>query len=230
MRSHIVCCLGIVAVGSLALAPVAWAQSDIVPRTPSGRPDLSGTYDISTLTPMERPIALGEKMFLSDEEAAEIAAREHALMTRRNAATDPNRDAPPAGGDGSTGAAGNVGGYNSFWIDRGTGAFQVDGRWRTSILIDPSNGRYPALTEQRATAVRAARRGVIQRAHNSERITMVRRTGWIWGSRHPGPTTTWSSGRMASGAWSGSVRRAVLRCCRSCITTISGSCKPKMWS
>ena len=31
MRSHIVCCLGIVAVGSLALAPVAWAQSDIVP-------------------------------------------------------------------------------------------------------------------------------------------------------------------------------------------------------
>ena len=166
MRSHIVCRLGIAAVGSLALAPVAWAQSDIVPRTPSGRPDLSGTYDISTLTPMERLIALGEKMFLSDEEAAEIAAREHALMTRRNAATDPNRDAPPAGGDGSTGAAGNVGGYNSFWIDRGTGAFQVDGQWRTSILIDPSNGRYPALTEQRATAVRAARRGVIQRAQN----------------------------------------------------------------
>ena len=165
MRSHIVSGLGIVAVGSLALAPVVWAQTDIVSRTPSGRPDLSGTYDISTLTPMERPIALGEKMFLSDEEAAEIAAREQALIARGNAATDPNRDAPPAGGDGSTGPFGNVGGYNSFWIDRGTGAFQIDGQWRTSVLIDPPNGRYPPLTEAGA-ARRAAQRAARERPVN----------------------------------------------------------------
>ena len=58
-------------------------------------------------------------------------------------ASAPDRGAPPQGGDGSPGAAGNVGGYNTFWIDPGSGAFQIDGQWRTSILIDPPNGRYP---------------------------------------------------------------------------------------
>ena len=56
------------------MAPVAAAQKGDIPRTPSGRPDLSGTYDVSTLTPMQRASDLGEKMFLTDEEAAEIAA------------------------------------------------------------------------------------------------------------------------------------------------------------
>ena len=40
------------AVVCLAVAPVAAAQNGDIPRTPSGRPDLSGTYDVSTLTPM----------------------------------------------------------------------------------------------------------------------------------------------------------------------------------
>ena len=159
------CGLVIVAVGSVALAPLAWAQGDNVPRTPSGRPDLSGTYDISTLTPRERPAELGEKMFLTDEEAAEIAAGEQDLRARTNSASDPNRDAPPAGGDGSLGAAGNVGGYNRFWLDRGTGAFQIDGQWRTSILIDPPDGRYPSLTEA-AAARREARLGARERPQN----------------------------------------------------------------
>ena len=55
--------------------------------------------------------------------------------------------APPQGGDGSPGASGNVGGYNAFWIDPGESAFQIDGQWRTSILVDPPNGRYPPRVE-----------------------------------------------------------------------------------
>ena len=55
--------------------------------------------------------------------------------------------APPVGGDGSGGAAGNVGGYNTFWVDRGTGVFQIDGEWRTSIITDPPDGRRPSLTD-----------------------------------------------------------------------------------
>jgi hypothetical protein len=156
MRSRIALCLGVLGVVGLAVAPVALAQGDI-PRTPSGRPDLSGTYDVSTLTPMQRPSGLADKQFLTDEEAAEIAAQELQRNIDRQQDSDPNRGAPPQGGDGSTGAAGNVGGYNTFWIDRGTGAFQIDGEWRTSILIDPPNGRYPPQSEARRAAQAAAR-------------------------------------------------------------------------
>ena len=146
--------VGLLAFVSLVLAPIAMAQSGNIPRTASGHPDLSGTYDVSTLTPMQRPTEFGDKMFLTNDEAQRIAAEERARDEERQRASDPNRTAPPQGGDGSTGASGNVGGYNTFWIDNGTNAFQIDGQWRTSILIDPPNGRYPAVTDE----VRAARR------------------------------------------------------------------------
>ena len=160
-----------VVLGALALvgsaSPLAAAQGGDIPRTPGGRPDLSGTYDVSTLTPMQRPTELGEKMSLTDEEAAAVAAAEARRMAERNAPSDPDRGAPPQGGDGSQGAAGNVGGYNSFWIDRGTGAYRIDGEWRTSILIDPPDGRFPPLTEARQAALRAAAEaGPPRRAQN----------------------------------------------------------------
>ena len=135
MHSRVAVCLGGLAVVCLAGAPMAMAQHGDIPRTPSGRPDLSGTYDISTLTPMERPEELGEKMALSAEEAAEIAENQRQRRARRNAPSDPNRGAPPEGG--------SVGGYNNVYIDNGDAAFQIDGQWRTSILIDPPDGRYP---------------------------------------------------------------------------------------
>ena len=166
MGTRIAVGLGVLALVGLTSLPAA-AQSGDIPRTPSGRPDLSGTYDVSTLTPMQRPVELGETMSLTDEEAAAIAAAEAQRMTERNAPSDPNRGAPPEGGDGSRGAAGNVGGYNSFWIDRGAGAYQIDGEWRTSILVDPPNGRFPPMTEERQAALRAAlEAGPPRRAQN----------------------------------------------------------------
>ncbi len=165
MRSRIA--IGVGGLAVLCLAPIVAAQTDDISRTPSGRPDLSGTYDARTLTPMQRPTELGETMSLTDEEAAAFGERATAALDRRNnivpsvntERSDPNRGAPPVGGDGSTGASGNVGGYNTFWIDPGSGAFQIDGQWRTSILIDPPNGRYPPRTEERIAADAAARRG-----------------------------------------------------------------------
>ncbi len=121
-------------------------QNGDIPRTSSGRPDLSGFYDVSTLTPLQRPNSRGDQLTLTEEEAATSAERERARQAGRQEASDPNREAPPEGGDGSPGAAGNVGGYNSFWIDRGTAAFQIDGEWRTSIIYEPENGRRPSLT------------------------------------------------------------------------------------
>ncbi len=155
MRIRIATCIGGLAV--VCWAPMAAAQTGEISRMPSGRPDLSGTYDVGTLTPMQRPTELGETMSLTDEEAAVFGASATAALDRRNnivpsvntQLSDPNRGAPPVGGDGSTGASGNVGGYNTFWIDPGSGAFQIDGEWRTSILVDPPNGRYPPRVEDR---------------------------------------------------------------------------------
>jgi hypothetical protein len=75
---------------------------------------------------------------------------EKAVLDRRdrlNEPSDPDRPAPPKGGDGSTGAAGNVGGYNNFWLDPGDRVAVVDGQRRSSLIIDPPNGRIPPLTD-----------------------------------------------------------------------------------
>ena len=131
---------------AVALAPMTSAE---VPRTADGKPDLSATYDVGTLTPFERPVALGERQYITREEAAKVVAEAKALISDSDANLEPDRAAPPKGGDGNYAfGAGGVGGYNAFWIDRGEEVFEVDGKIRTSILYDPANGRYPAMTSQ----------------------------------------------------------------------------------
>ena len=111
----------------LAIAAGAAVDAQEIPRTASGRPDLSGTYDTATLTPLERPSEFGDRLTLTEEEAAAIAQGEPVALAAvfgippdRNIESAPPSEAPPVGGDGSTGAAGAVGGYNTFWMDRGT--------------------------------------------------------------------------------------------------------------
>ena len=127
-----------------------------MPRTASGKPDLSGTYDVATLTPLQRPQAFGDNLYLTREQAEDFTARDRARKAEDAQQSDPNREAPPQGGDGSAGAAGNVGGYNAFWIDNGDTVFEEDGKFRTSIITSPVNGRQPALT-QNGKKRRAAR-------------------------------------------------------------------------
>lgn len=100
--------------------------------------DLSGTYDISTLTPLQRPEALGNNLYLSKQQAAAIEARMAGAMAADSAKADPNRGAPPAGEF--------TRGYNLFWVEPGTGAIELDGRFRTSLLTHPENGRIPPMT------------------------------------------------------------------------------------
>ncbi len=118
------------------------------------RPDLSGTYDTATLTPLTRPREYGDKLFLSADEARAIEDAARRRSEIRQAASDPNRSAPQVGGappvglgdeERGTSGAGNVGGYNDFYIDRGTNAFEVDGRFRTSIITDPADGQMPPM-------------------------------------------------------------------------------------
>jgi hypothetical protein len=108
----------------------------------------------------------GDKLVLSTEAAAKIAEERAAYLAEDLEPDDPNRTAPPPGGDGSTGAAGNVGGYNAFWIDAGDGAFRVDGEFRTSIMTDPANGRFPEMVP--AAAKQAAERRRFYRQNTGE--------------------------------------------------------------
>jgi hypothetical protein len=136
-----------IALSSLFAVAAAVAEDSDIPRTPSGKPDLSGTYDIANLTPFERDAKYGEKKVMPPEEAEAIEKRMAGFRDAAARDSDPDRDAPPAGGDGSAGAAGKVGGYNFFWIDMGEQIHPIDGQYRTSVLYDPPNGRLPALSE-----------------------------------------------------------------------------------
>ncbi len=146
-----------VALVAVALAAPIVAEGGTVPRMPNGKPDLSGTYDIATLTPLERPAEFGENLYLTPEQAEEIEANERAQIALGAQKSDPNRDAPDEGGAPPVGlgeearenlGAGNVGGYNNFWIDRGETVIEVDGRFRTSIITEPANGRRPNMNPE----------------------------------------------------------------------------------
>ena len=102
-----------------------------VPQTPWGAPDLQGNWDFRTITPLQRPEDLGDQAFLTEEEAAQ---REQGAVDR--AVRLWNRDSQ------RTEAGGNVGGYNNFWMDQGT---NVIGTRRTSLIVDPPNGRLPRI-------------------------------------------------------------------------------------
>ena len=126
----------------LALPALAMAQAD-APRTAWGAPDLQGVWDFRTITPLQRPEDLGDKEFLTEEEAS---AREQAAIDRNDELL--HREAQ------RTEAGGSIGAYNNFWMDRGT---RVIGTRRTSLIIDPPNGRMPEMTEEGQARAAAGR-------------------------------------------------------------------------
>tara|TARA_B100002003_G_C14144621_1_gene550322 strand:- start:806 stop:1876 length:1071 start_codon:yes stop_codon:yes gene_type:complete len=120
--------------------PALVIAQDGFPRTPSGKPDFSGNYDISTLTPFERPTAFGDRLYLNPEEVQALRDRETNTRASGFELSDPNRSEPEQGG--------NIGSYNDFWFDRGSDGFTIDGQYRTSIMTYPANGRMPPRTPE----------------------------------------------------------------------------------
>lgn len=143
-----------VAGAGLVMPSVAQSQNAAAggaPRTAWGQPDLQGVWDFRTITPMERPEALADQEFLSAEDVADleqgIADRDARLAARPAQRTVPTNSVD-RGVDGAPGS------YNQFWMDRGT---RVIGTRRTSLVVDPPNGRIPPMTpagEQRRAAER----------------------------------------------------------------------------
>src|SRR5262245_51204340 len=117
--------------GFIVLAAMALGQTKpyAPPRLADGHPDLQGTYDLATLTPVER--AAGAKAVLTKEEATKLETAAALARERGDQAIRGDRPAPPKGGDGSTGAAGNVGGYNTGWLDPGSSYTVVRGEKRS---------------------------------------------------------------------------------------------------
>jgi hypothetical protein len=131
-----------------------------VPRTAWGTPDLSGVWDFRTLTPLERPTSQANKEFLTEEEAAKI---EQDTIERNRALDERPAERTTAGGNVDRRADGSPGFYNNFWLDGGTKPVATR---RTSLVIDPPNGRVPPLTA--AAQQRAAERRAYVRDHPAD--------------------------------------------------------------
>ena len=130
-----------------AAAQGSTSEQWTVPRTPDGHPDLQGVWTNQTITPLERPEELADQRFYTDEEAAQLEGAAVNRIETRALPSDPTREALPAKDDNSPG------GYNNFWVDRGTNIATVGGLRPTSLIFDPPDGRIPPLTpegEQRA--------------------------------------------------------------------------------
>jgi len=110
-------------------------------KTPWGHPDLQGVWECRTVTPMERPAELAGKETLTEAEAAEYEKR---IVASRNADTARDQSARrTVNGTAETQDIANA--YNDFWWDRGT---KVIGTRRTSLIVDPKDGKFPPLTEE----------------------------------------------------------------------------------
>ena len=125
-----------------AAAQTQAADDWTVSRTAWGNPDLQGVWSFATITPLERPESYADRDRLTDEE---VTALNQDALTRG--------DQPPPPGD--------PGAYNAFWFDRG------ESTGRTSLVVDPPDGRIPFTAEGRAR--REARRALLRRpAHGPE--------------------------------------------------------------
>jgi hypothetical protein len=141
--------------GPAAKAATTATNTWTAPRTPDGQPDLQGVWDYRTITPLQRPKELGTKEFFTDEEAASFEKEENRRQNRD--LIDPEKGGlqyPPGG----------VIPYNELWYDRGN---KVAGSKRTSLIVDPPDGRLPPWTPegQKQANLRAAAKRNDQLGH-----------------------------------------------------------------
>jgi len=122
-----------------------------IARTADGHPDLQGTWTNATLTPMERPASFAGKLNVTDAEAAVFEKAQQDELKAGDGKSD--SDFHRRAGSGETG------GYNALFIDRGSELARVDGVKRTSLVIDPPEGKVPPLTPEARQRLGSMRRG-----------------------------------------------------------------------
>ena len=132
----------------LTVAPPAFGQGSgglMTTSTPWGDPDLQRIWTSATLTPLERPDGQTALRELSDAEAGQLEQDFIALSASR---------------DGKASLASGYGGYNAVWLDQGK---RITESRRTSLIVNPPDGRIPWTREARWASEAALVRRVRQR-------------------------------------------------------------------
>jgi hypothetical protein len=133
------------AIAALAAAQTP-AKSWTIPRGADGHPDLQGIWTNATITPLERPELLKDKATLSEKEAVAYETRVDTQFNADRRGASPEQDRDQA--------------YNRLFLDRGDKLARVDGVARTSLIVDPPDGKVPPLTD-------AGKRRIAERLRNS---------------------------------------------------------------
>ena len=127
-----------------AQSPAAKKTAWSMPRMADGHPDLQGIWTNATITPLQRPEQFAGKATVTDAEAAKFENPNNANLYGDQRNSDPERDRDHA--------------YNALFFDRGTELARVDGVKRTSLIIDPADGKLPAITAEARKRLAARRR------------------------------------------------------------------------
>jgi len=140
--------VGLLLLGAAAPAAAVRAAAWTPPLTRDGVPDLQGVWSNASITTLTRPRGVTKLVFSPAEADAFIKADPLLRHMSQDAApTDPGAAAPSAGG--------NPGGYNAFWLDPGGSLGLVKGQFRTSWIVEPTDGQLPLSPQGRALVAQA---------------------------------------------------------------------------
>ena len=117
------------AVALASAAPVAQKKSPALPRTPDGHPDLQGIWDFRSATPLERPARFAGREFMTPEEVVEYERL--ALAREDGRPPDDSRSEQSV--------------HPVWWLDYGKKVVKTA---RTSLIVDPADGRIPPQTPE----------------------------------------------------------------------------------
>jgi hypothetical protein len=164
-----------VAGGAIAAETAAPGKRWSIPRTEHGHPNLQGVWTSATLTRLERPDEFGDRLLLTPAEVRKIEGTEADYVANAAKPSDLQKANP----DCTNFQFGC--GYNNFWIDRGSQVVDIGGQKRSSILIDPPNGKIPPLTAERQRQLSEQRR-IRGRYDGPETLTLAERCLLSFGS------------------------------------------------
>lgn len=125
--------------GGISESENATSNSDwVMPRTEYGHPDFQGTWLFGSTTPFQRRMDLGMKQTYTEEEVLELERMMRMRLERADIPLDPDRDAPEAGARIGQEADDT---FLAHW--RKPEIIKINGEFRTSVIVDPPNGRLP---------------------------------------------------------------------------------------
>jgi hypothetical protein len=163
-------------IGGEALAQASAAKNWKPPRTSDGTPDLQGVWTSATLTRLERDDKFGTRLVLTEAEVFAIEHAEQQYVANAAKPTDLSKEQSKCGVNLEFGC-----GYNNFWIDRGSKVIEINGEKRSSLLIDPIDGKVPPLTASRRQELAKQRAGR-GRYDGPETLTLAERCLLSFGS------------------------------------------------